>query len=44
MKKTPPIDDHKAPLLGSWNTWYLLVIVFLIGCIAVFYWFTKHFS
>lgn len=37
-------EDDKAPLLGSWTAWYVLVLIVLLACIGAFYWFTKHFS
>jgi len=37
-------DNDKAPLFKSWNTWYLLVIVFLALLIILFSLFTKQFS
>jgi len=41
MKDLP---DEKPPFLKSWNSWYLLVIGFLVLLIILFYLFTKHFS
>ena len=40
----PEEDQERAPLFGNWNYWYALVIGFLVFCIAVFYYLTKHFS
>lgn len=37
-------DEDKVPLFKSWSTWYWLVIGFLVFCIIVFYFLTKHFS
>jgi hypothetical protein len=36
--------DDRAPLFGRWRYWYMLVVGFLLVCIAVFYFLTKHFS
>jgi hypothetical protein len=45
MKKRIAQDDgDKAPLLGSWAAWYILVVVVLLLSIGAFYWLTKHFS
>ena len=38
------IDNERAPLFGKWGYWYLLVIGFLLFCILVFDFLTKHFS
>ncbi len=40
----PEDDKERVPLFGNWNYWYVLVIGFLVFCIAVFYYLTKHFS
>jgi hypothetical protein len=40
----PEDDKERAPLFGNWSYWYALVIGFLVFCIAVFYYLTKHFS
>lgn len=37
-------DEEKAPLLGSWTAWYVLVLVVLMLLIACFYWITKNYS
>ncbi len=37
-------NDDKVPLFRSWNSWYWLVIGFLVALIIFFYFFTKHFS
>lgn len=37
-------DGEKAPLFGKWGYWYILVIGFLLFCILVFDYLTKHFS
>lgn len=37
-------DNDKAPLFGSWNHWYVLVIGFLVLLIILFSLFTKRFS
>ncbi|MCF3108568.1 hypothetical protein LL912_07240 [Niabella sp. CC-SYL272] len=37
-------DEEKAPLLGSWTRWYVLVILVLLLLIACFYWITKNYS
>jgi hypothetical protein len=37
-------DREKVPLFGKWVYWYILVIGFLLFCILVFYFLTKHFS
>ena len=41
---TENTDREKAPLFGKWSYWYILVIGFLLFCILVFYFLTKHFS
>ena len=43
-KQDPHRDEEKAPLLGSWTAWYVLVVVVLFLSIGAFYWLTKHFS
>ncbi|HXD79443.1 MAG TPA: hypothetical protein VN616_16620 [Puia sp.] len=35
---------ERAPLFGKWGYWYALVAGFLLLCIGVFYFLTKHFS
>lgn len=37
-------DNDKAPLFKSWNTWYILVIVFLVVLVILFYFLTKIFA
>ena len=37
-------SDEKAPLFGKWGYWYLLETGFLLLCIGVFYFLTKHYS
>jgi len=37
-------DRERAPLFGKWGYWYALVIGFLLCCILVFDFLTKHFS
>lgn len=37
-------DNEKSPLFRSWNTWYALVIGFLILLILFFYFLTKTYS
>jgi hypothetical protein len=37
-------SDEKAPLFGKWSYWYMLLVGFLLLCIGVFYFLTKHFS
>jgi hypothetical protein len=37
-------DNDKSPLFRNWNTWYALVIGFLVLLILFFYFFTKTFS
>lgn len=37
-------SDDKAPIKGSWNRWYLFVILFLVVLIVLFYLFTKRFA
>jgi hypothetical protein len=44
MKKRRISSDDRAPLLGTWKAWYILVLVVLLLCMGAFYWFTKHFS
>jgi len=36
--------NEKPPLFKSWNSWYLLVIAFLLLQIAVYFLLTKFFS
>ena len=38
------MDEERVPFFRKWSYWYLLVIGFLVLCIALFYWLTKHFS
>ena len=35
---------EKVPLFKKWSYWYMLVAGFLLLCIGVFYFLTKHFS
>jgi hypothetical protein len=37
-------EDNKAPMFGSWNAWYLIVLGFLLILIIVFSLFTNYFS
>ena len=37
-------QKEKAPLLGSWKRWYLLLVMVLVLLIIFFSWFTKYFS
>ena len=36
--------EEKAPLFKKWSYWYWLVAGFLLLCMLVFYFLTKHFS
>ncbi len=36
--------EDKPPLFKSWNTWYFLVVGFLVFQIIFFWVFTKYFS
>jgi hypothetical protein len=36
--------EEKVPLFKKWSYWYWLVAGFLLLCIGVFYFLTKHFS
>jgi hypothetical protein len=38
------MDNERAPLFGKWGYWYVLVIGFLLLCIILFDFLTKHFS
>ena len=38
------LNNDKPPILGSWNAWYSVVIIFLIALILFFYYLTKKFS
>lgn len=38
------MDEERAPLFKKWSYWYGLVIGFLVVCIVLFYFLTKHFS
>jgi hypothetical protein len=40
----PQEPEGKVPLFKKWSYWYVLVIGFLLLCIGVFYFLTKHFS
>ncbi len=37
-------DNDKAPFFKSWNSWYILVIGFLLVLIILFYFITKRFA
>jgi hypothetical protein len=37
-------QEDKAPLFKKWSYWYILVAGFLVLCILVSYFLTKHFS
>ena len=37
-------DNDKAPFFKNWNSWYLLVIGFLVLLIILFTLFTKKFA
>jgi len=41
MKK---MQEEKPPLLGSWKTWYVMVIAFLVVLIILFKMFTNYFA
>jgi len=36
--------NERIPLFSRWSYWYILVAGFLLLCIGVFYYLTKHFS
>lgn len=36
--------QDKPPIFKTWNSWYIMVIAFLLLLIACFYFFTQHFS
>jgi Mg2+ and Co2+ transporter CorA len=36
--------EERVPLFSKWSYWYALVAGFLLLCIGVFYFLTKHFS
>jgi hypothetical protein len=38
------IPEGRVPLFSKWGYWYLLLAAFLLLCIGVFYYLTKHFS
>jgi len=38
------MDEGRVPGFKKWSYWYVLVIGFLVLCIFIFYWLTKHFS
>jgi hypothetical protein len=37
------VVDEPPPFLGTWRRVYVLVICYLAGVIALFYWFTRTF-
>ncbi len=37
-------DNEKAPFFKSWNSWYILVIGFLLLLIILFFFITKRFA
>ena len=41
---TEEAPEDKVPLFKKWSYWYALVIGFLLLCILLFYFLTKHFS
>jgi hypothetical protein len=38
------IPDEPPPILGTWKRVYTFVLIYLACVIAVFYWFTRHFT
>jgi hypothetical protein len=40
----PQQENDKTPLFKNWNSWYILVIGFLLLLIILFWFFTKQFS
>ena len=38
-----PLDEERAPILGSWRRLYIAVVVWLFVLIALFYAFTATF-
>ncbi len=43
MPPEPRLDDERAPLLGSWRRWYLLVLGTLAVLVAVFAALSRHY-
>jgi hypothetical protein len=41
---TEEAREEEVPLFKKWSHWYALVIGFLLLCIFLFYFLTKHFS
>jgi hypothetical protein len=37
-------SEEKVPLFKKWSYWYMQVAGFLLVCIGVFYFLTKHYS
>ncbi len=44
MKQTEMPPGDKPPIFSSWNTWYILVLLFLVVLITGFCLFTNYFS
>lgn len=37
-------DKGLPPFVKSWRQFYILVCIWLVVCILLMYWFTKHYS
>lgn len=43
-ENNPLPEDEQPPILGSWRTLYLLVIILHFVLIGLFYWFTRTYA
>lgn len=40
----PPDDDNRAPLMGTWRRWYLVVLATMGGLVALFEFLSAHYN
>jgi hypothetical protein len=40
----PPDDETRAPLLGSWRRWYVVVLATLAALVALFEFLTAYYN
>jgi hypothetical protein len=41
----PPdgVDEKRAPLVGTWRRWYVVVLTTLAALVALFAWLSAHY-
>jgi hypothetical protein len=40
----PDLDENRAPLLGTWRRWYIVVLATLAAIIALFAFLSAHYQ